>query len=225
MSTDRARRVRGDDRLFLVGLVGRAGSGKSTVARALAADGARVIEADRIGHDVTDHDPEVRAALVAEYGAGVYREDGALDRARVAGIVFADPAARARLDRLVHPRIVARIGEAVAALRRSGWQGVVVVDAALMLEWGLERDLDAVIAVVAPETLQVERLTAARGWSGDEARRRLAAQRTNEAFAAAADVTLDNTGTADELARAARDAVSRLIAGLEPAARPKGEPC
>src|SRR5262245_57194268 len=107
-ASPRMRRVRGDDPLWIVGLVGRAGSGKSTVARAFRERGFPVIEADRIGHEVTDRDPEVRAALAAEYGAGVYREDGALDRAKVAARVFREPEALARLNALVHPRIVAR---------------------------------------------------------------------------------------------------------------------
>src|SRR5690349_20011371 len=105
----RLRRATEPDGLFIVGLVGRAGSGKSTVARALAADGTRLIEADAIGHAVTDGDPEVRAALAAEYGPGVYHADGTLDRARVAARVFTDAGARVRLNHLVHPRIVAAI--------------------------------------------------------------------------------------------------------------------
>ena len=212
-SPPRPRRTRVPDGPFVLGLVGRTGSGKSTVAAALAADGARVIDADRIGHEVTDHDPEVRAALVAEYGAGVYRGDGTLDRAVVAARVFRDAAARARLDRLTHPRIRDAI---VAEIRRAdteGFRGVLVIDAALMLDWGLERECDAVIAVLAPETAQLERLLAARGWSVDEARRRLAVQRSERAFALAADSTLDNRGTSDELIAAARAAVARLTRG------------
>jgi len=213
MPTDRPRRAARADRLFRIGLVGRAGSGKTTVARVLAADGAEVIEADRIGHEVTDHDPEVRAALEREYGAGVYRPGGALDRAQVAARVFTDPAARARLDRLVHPGIVRRIHQRLDALAASGWQGVVLVDAALMLEWGMERDMDAVIAVVAPDEVQRARLAAARGWSEEEAARRIAVQRSNQAFSDAADVTLENHGSEEALARAARAAVARLLAG------------
>jgi dephospho-CoA kinase len=213
MPIERPRRAAAADRLFRIGLVGRAGSGKTTVARVLASDGAEVIEADRVGHQVTDQDPEVRAALEREYGPDVYRGDGTLDRARVAARVFTDPEARARLDRLVHPRIVRRIHDRFQALADAGWQGVVLVDAALMLEWGLERDLDAVIAVVAPESVQRARLAAARGWSEDEAARRIAVQRSNQAFAEAADVTIENTGSEDDLARAARAAVAQLIAG------------
>lgn len=214
MSTD--RRPPAGDGLFILGLIGRAGSGKTTVARALERDGAHVIEADRVGHEVADRDPAVRAGLVAEYGPAVYRADGTLDRARVAARVFHDPEARARLDRLVHPRIVARIREEVGRIVREGFRGVVVVDAALMVRWGFERECDAVIAVTAPEAEQVGRLTRGRGWSEAEARARLAAQDSSEDLSAAADVTLDNQGTPESLTRAAREAVSRLRAGTAP---------
>ena len=214
MSTE--RRPPAGDGLFILGLIGRAGSGKTTVARALEHDGARVIEADRVGHEVADRDPAVREGLVAEYGAGVYRADGALDRARVAARVFHDPEARARLDRLVHPRIVARIREEIGRLSREGFRGVVVVDAALMARWGFERECDAVIAVVAPEAAQLARLVRGRDWSEAEARARLAAQDSNEVSRASADVTLDNAGTPETLARAAREAVNRLRAGATP---------
>ncbi|MGH7743030.1 MAG: dephospho-CoA kinase, partial [Candidatus Eiseniibacteriota bacterium] len=178
MSTE--RRARADDGLWIVGLVGRAGSGKSTVAQSLAASGAELIEADRIGHQVTDTDPEVRAALIAEYGPDIYRADGALDRARVGQRVFADRAALERLNRLVHPRILRAMRARIAELQTRGFPGTVVVDAALMLDWEFERECDTVIAVVAPEALQISRLVAARGWSEAQARARLAAQRTNE---------------------------------------------
>jgi dephospho-CoA kinase len=210
MSIER-RRAAGDG-LFIVGLIGRAGSGKTTVARTLEQDGAHAIDADRVGHEVTDRDPVVRAGLVAEYGPAVYRADGTLDRAQVAARVFRDADARARLDRLVHPRIVEKIRADLGTLRQQGFRGVVVVEAALMLRWGFERECDAVIAVVAPEDEQVARLQRGRGWSEAEARARLAAQDPREVLSAAADVTLDNHGSADALAVAARDAVSRLRA-------------
>src|SRR5262245_9719702 len=127
MSTERARlrRAHAGDGLFIIGLVGRAGSGKSTVSRAIAAEGGAVIDADQIGHEVTDQDPDVRRALAAEYGADVYLPDGTLDRRQVAAKVFTDPQARARLDALVHPRILERAWEALNQLRLSGHRGVV----------------------------------------------------------------------------------------------------
>ena len=209
MST-RVRRPDAGDGVFILGLVGRAGSGKTTVSQALEADGARVLLADQLGHEVTDRDPEVRAALIAEYGPAVYLADGTLDRARVAAKVFAEPRARARLNELVHPRIVAAIRDAIVGFIRDGWRGVVVVDAALMLDWHLERACDAVLAVTAPEADQVARLMTSRGWTEPEARARLRAQRTNEEYARAADEVLDNRGTPEALAEQARAAVRRL---------------
>jgi dephospho-CoA kinase len=207
MSTERRRGAR--DGLFIVGLIGRTGSGKSTVAAALARDGAVVVDADAIGHEVTAHDPEVRRALSDEYGADVYGPAG-LDRARVAAVVFRDAAARERLNRLVHPRIVERVRARFEALRADGFRGVVVFDAALLLDWGFERECDAVIAVRAPERARIERLATARGWSEEEATRRLAAQRSDESAVASADRVLENGGSRDELERAAVVAVREL---------------
>jgi dephospho-CoA kinase len=201
---------RSADGVFVLGLVGRAGSGKSTVARTLASAGAAIVEADHIGHEVTDGDPEVRFALMRAYGPDVYRADGTLDRTCVGARVFSDATALAELNALVHPRIVARIRAALADFRRAGRPPVVVVDAALMLDWGLERDCDAVLAVVAPDAVQMERLMAARGWTERQARARLEAQRSNAAFEAAADAVIRNVGTREELERAAHDALARL---------------
>ena len=220
MSTERPRRSHTGDGLFILGLVGRAGSGKSTVARAIAAEGGAVIDADELGHQVTDQDPEVRAAIAADYGADIYREDGTLDRGRVAARVFTDPEARRRLDALVHPRILQRAWEAMNQLRVSGHRGVVVLDSALLLHWGMERSCDAVVAVSAPEAEQVARLMASRGWNEARARSVLAVQRPDEWFRAAADLTLENTSGIADLERAARAAVVRLMAERRAALRP-----
>lgn len=203
---------------WVLGLVGPAGAGKSTVARALARDGARVLDADRIGNEVTDRDPTVRAALAAEYGPAVYRPDGALDRARVAERVFRDPVALRRLNQLVHPRILERLREAIAAAAREGFTGTLVVDAALLLDWGFERECDAVLAVLAPPGLQVERLVRARGWSEEQARQRIANARDPESFRALADDVVMNDGSEAAAEAAARAAVARL------AARRRGTP-
>ena len=210
-ASEKPRRTPSGDGPFVVGLVGRAGSGKSSVARALERVGAVVLDADRIGHEVTDRDPAVRAALIADYGPAVYLEDGTLNRRLVATAVFSNPAALAALNRLVHPRILAVLRERLSRLANRGG-ATVVVDAALMLDWAFERECDAVVAVTAPEARRIERLGRARGWSAAEAQRRLAAQRDDAAFAAAADVVLENRGSEAELAAAAVAALERLRA-------------
>jgi dephospho-CoA kinase len=206
MAAARPRRAPANDGLWIVGIVGQAGSGKSTVARALERDGAIVVDADQLGHEVVDGDPEVRAALVAEYGPAVYGPTG-LDRPVVAARVFREPSARERLNRLVHPRIIGRMRARIDAARTRGYRGIVAIDAALLLDWGLERELDQVVAVVATRDAQLERLATQRGWSREEAERRIAAQRPATELAAAADVVLDNHGDVAALEAAARAAV------------------
>jgi len=218
------RRSPAGDSLFVVGLIGQAGSGKTSVARALERDGARVIDADALGHVVVNGDPEVRAALSAEYGAGVYGPTG-LDRARVADTVFRDPAARERLNRLVHPRIIEGIRARLDELRAARAAGVVVVDAALLLDWGFERECDAVLAVTSPRAAQLERLAAQRGWSAAQAERVLGAQRPVAELTAAADMTIDNHGHPEALEQAARRALEQLRAATANRKGRDGSPC
>ena len=194
---------------FVVAIVGPAGSGKSTLARSLAGPRTRVLDADRLGHEITDGDPTVRAALAAEYGAGVYLADGTLDRGRVGARVFSDPAALARLNAIVHPRIAARLRDEIA---RATGIDTVVIDAAVLLDWGFERECDAVIAVRASREQQIARLRKARGWSEGEATRRLASARSDEAFKALADEVVVNDTDEATAERAMRDAVDRLRA-------------
>lgn len=195
---------------FVLGLVGPAGSGKSAIAHALAAAGAQVLDADGLGHEVTSFDPEVRAALVAEYGPEVYGQDGTLDRRRVAASVFTDPAALHRLNQLVHPRIIVRLRDGISAATRAGFTGLLVIDAALMLDWNLERECDAVLAVIAPPEQQLARLVAKRGWTEEQARQRLANARSNDEFALLADEVVQNAGSEAAAERAAEAAVARL---------------
>jgi dephospho-CoA kinase len=193
----------------VLGLVGPAGAGKSTVARAFAAQGARVVDADRLGHEVTQHDAEVRAALIAEYGETVYRSDGTLDRAQVAERVFRDPAALQRLNQLVHPRILTCLRGAITEAESEGYTGALVFDAALLLDWGFEAECDAVLAVLAPREQQIARLTRTRGWTADEAARRLSAARSDDSFRALADHVVMND---DSEAKAVADASQWLAA-------------
>ena len=125
-----------------IGLTGGIGSGKSTVAALLADHGARVVDADRIAREVVEPGTPGLAAVVAEFGDGVLAADGSLDRAALAGIVFADPAARARLDAVVHPLVRARAAEAVAAAPPDA---VVVQDVPLLVETGLAGSFDLVL--------------------------------------------------------------------------------
>ncbi len=187
-----------------VGLTGGIGSGKSEVARLLAELGAVVVDADRLAREAVAPGTQGLGAVVAEFGPQVLTADGSLDRQAVAGRVFADPQARARLEGIVHPRVRAAAAALEAAARAEDPDAVVVHDVPLLVETGQQDAYDMVLVVDVPEEAQVRRLVAHRGMSEVQARARIAAQATREQRLAAADVVIDNSGTLADLARRVR---------------------
>jgi dephospho-CoA kinase len=178
-----------------IGLTGGIGSGKSTVAALLAQRGARVVDADRIAREVVEPGTPGLAAVVAEFGDGVLTADGALDRPALAAVVFGDPAARARLDAVVHPLVRARAAELVEAAPPDA---VVVQDVPLLVETGQAGSYDLVLVVETDLETRVARL-GERGLAAEDARARIASQATDEQRRAVADVVLRNDGDRAEL--------------------------
>ncbi len=183
--------------MLRVGLTGGIGSGKSAVARLLAGHGAVVVDADAIARAVVGPGTAGLAAVLAEFGPAVRAADGGLDRPALAGIVFADPAARQRLNAIVHPLVATRRAELLGAVSADA---VVVDDIPLLAENNLADGFDLVLVVTAPEPVRVRRLRADRGMTEEEARARMSAQASDAERAAIADVLIDNAGTPDDLA-------------------------
>ena len=179
-----------------IGLTGGIGSGKSTVAALLAAHGAVVVDADEIARDVVEPGTPGLVAVVAEFGPDVLSESGTLDRARLAQIVFNDPAALQRLNEIVHPLVGAESQRLISAAPAGA---VLVYDVPLLVENGLQDGFDSVVVVEAPENVRLERLTA-RGVDRQDAVRRMANQATSEQRAAVADYVIDNSGALPDLA-------------------------
>jgi dephospho-CoA kinase len=178
-----------------IGLTGGIGSGKSTVSRLLAGHGAVIVDADAIAREVVAPGTPGLAAVVDAFGSGVLATDGSLDRPALAGVVFADPEARRRLDAIVHPLVRARAAEVMAA---TSPDAVVVNDVPLLVETGQAGTYDLVLVVEADPATRVARLVQ-RGLTAEDARARMAAQATDEQRRAVADVVLDNSGSPAEL--------------------------
>jgi dephospho-CoA kinase len=173
-----------------VGLTGGIGSGKSEVARLLAAHGAVVIDADQLAREVVEPGTPGLAQVVAAFGPDVLGPYGRLDRKALAARVFSDGAALARLNAIVHPLVAERGAELVA---EAPVEAVVVHDVPLLVENGLEDAYDLVVVVDAPEEARLARL-AARGLTDEDARARMAAQASSEERLAAADYLVVNDG-------------------------------
>jgi dephospho-CoA kinase len=179
-----------------VGLTGGIASGKSTVSAILADLGAVVIDADLIAREVVARGTPGLDAVVAEFGPELLTSEGDLDRPAMGALVFGDPAARKRLEAIVHPLVHARSAELEA---EAGDHAVVVHDIPLLAEVGRAGSFDEVVVVDAPAGLQVSRMVDERGWTREDAESRIAAQAVREDRLAIATHVIDNTGTLEDL--------------------------
>jgi dephospho-CoA kinase len=185
--------------MLLVGLTGGIGSGKSSVARLLARRGAAVIEADQLAREVVEPGTAGFDRVVEAFGPHVVTPDGALDRASLGRIVFADAERRRALEAIVHPEVARRFAEEVE--RHRDTDDVVVYAVPLLVERGSAPAFDLVIAVAAPEQTRVDRVVAERGSDPAEVRARMAAQVSDADRAAVADIVIENAGTFADLGR------------------------
>jgi dephospho-CoA kinase len=179
-----------------VGLTGGIGSGKSEVARLLAAHGALVVDSDALAREVVAPGTPGLAAVVAAFGSEVLNADGSLARDRLAALVFSDDRARERLNALVHPLVGAAAAERLAAAPQDA---VAVHDVPLLVETGMAAAFDVVVVVDAPVETQLARMTGQRGMSRADAEARIAAQATREQRLAAATHVIPNDGTLADL--------------------------
>jgi dephospho-CoA kinase len=182
--------------VLMVGLTGGIGSGKSAVAHRLAELGAVVIDADALAREVVAPGTEGLAAVVAAFGPQVLTADGAMDRAKVAAIVFGDEDKRRQLEAVIHPRVRE---QSMRMIADAPPDAVIVHDIPLLVESGGTSGFDMVIVVLASEEIRLARLVSQRGMDEADVRARFAVQATDEQRRALADVEIVNEGTMAEL--------------------------
>lgn len=200
--------------MYLIGLTGNIATGKSTVGGMLAKLGARVIDADAIAHEVTAKGQPAWFSIVAEFGEGILRPDGEINRPRMGALVFGDPAALQRLEAIVHPAVLERVAELLA----QATEPVVVLDAIKLIESGVADLCDAVWVVTCSPEQQLARLMRTRQMSEADARQRMAAQPPQAEKIARADVVIDNNGSLAATRRQVAQAWARIP--ITPAPRP-----
>lgn len=192
---------------FRLGITGGIGSGKSTFTAMLAQCGATSIDADAISRAVTASGGAAIAPIRAAFGADFITAEGALDRHRMRALAFADAAARARLEALVHPLVGQAIAQAAARARVEGAK-LIVYDIPLLTEsprWAPQ--LDAVLVIDCTEATQIQRATARSQLTAEAVRAVIASQSPRAARRAAADCIVYNDGiTVDELRTKAHQA-------------------
>ncbi len=183
-------------KIFVVGLTGGIGSGKSEVARLFADRGVFVVDTDAVAHELSAAGGAAIEPIRAAFGPGVISPDGALDRAAMRRRVFADPAARRKLESILHPLIRARSQERLAQAQSR--YAILVVP--LLVESGVDRDrYQRVLVVDCPEALQTARVTSRSGLDPDEVRAIMATQASRAERLSQADDVIDNSGPLEQL--------------------------
>lgn len=209
--------------MYLVGLTGGIGSGKSTVAALLEERGAVVVDADRIAREVVEPGTEGLSEVVDRFGEDVLDDEGRLDRPAVAELVFADDEARADLNAIIHPRVRQRIGERLARVAEEeqggddGRNRIVILDVPLLVEGGADHGYQDVIVVTAPEEVRVRRLVEDRGMDPDDVRARIASQTDDQERLQVATHVIENDGTLEDLERRVEELHDQLRASAESA--------
>ncbi|MBI4418938.1 MAG: dephospho-CoA kinase [Ignavibacteriales bacterium] len=186
--------------IFKVGITGGIGSGKSTVCRMMAEMGFPVLSADEIAKSIQETDPVVRRKVIGLLGSHAYDPDGRLNRGVVANKIFGNARLRRALERIVHPAVRRELGRRSRELLQSG-SVVVLIEAALIFESGLYRELDLVVVVDALEDIRLRRLRERDGVGEAEIRGRMASQWPPEKKAGLADIVIGNNGGLDDLRR------------------------
>jgi dephospho-CoA kinase len=188
--------------MIVIGLTGNIGSGKSTVARRLQSLGAKIIDADQIAREVVQPGTPALQDIASNFGPGVLDSAGGLDRKKMASIVFADPRAIVILNQITHPRIIDEVNRKIDKFKReaktSAGSGVLVIDAPLLIEVGLDHIVDEVWVVKVDRKVQIARLAKRDGLTPEEALRRIAAQMPQEDKIKCATRVIDNSGEKSE---------------------------
>lgn len=185
---------------MIIGLTGNIGSGKSTVAAHLQKLGAEVVDTDKIARLLVEPGKPALKEIAANFGPGVLNNDGTLNRGAVADLVFQDPAARQKLNQIMHPRIINEVKDIISRYRgnRGSKAPALVIEAPLLFETGMDELVDEVWVVTAEAGVQLERVVKRGGVDEEEARRRLASQMPQEEKVQRAHRVIDNSGTLDE---------------------------
>lgn len=196
-----------NDKKRVIGLTGGFGSGKSTVAGMFKSFGARIVDADRIAHSLLSPRGGMYRDIIGIFGEKILKADRTIDRRALAREVFSCPRLLKRLNAIIHPQVKKIIGEKI----RGYGAGVIIVDAPLLFETGLDKAMDAVIAVIIERSEQLRRLKE-KGLSEKESMLRIRRQMPLREKARRADFRIDNSGTRKETRAQARALWQRIRA-------------
>ncbi len=184
----------------IIGITGGIGSGKTEVAKIFKKLGAKILSGDEIGKEVVEKNQTVFKKLVKVFGKGILNKNKKLNRRELGNIAFSSIKRRNKLNKIVHPYLLSSLKKKIKEYRKKG-SGIVVIDAALIIEWGLQKELDYLILVESALKNRVKRLKENLGYSQKEAMNRIKVQIKDKTRRKYADYIIKNDKDLKELSR------------------------
>ncbi len=185
--------------MILIGITGGIASGKTEVALLFQKLVAEILSGDEIGKDVVEKNPQLLKKLVKAFGKEILTSKKRLNRKKLGKIAFSSPSLTEKLNRIVHPFLLENLKEKIESLRKKSDKKIVVVDAALIVEWGLQKKLDYLVLVDCSKEKRVKRLIKQRGYTRKEAEQRIKAQLPETRKRKHADFVIRNQGSLRDL--------------------------
>ncbi|MDR1087419.1 MAG: dephospho-CoA kinase [Endomicrobium sp.] len=198
---------------MIIGLTGSIASGKSESAKYFESLGAFCIDTDIVAKDLTCKDKPALQEITEVFGNAILSEQGSLDRKKLAGIIFSDFNAKLKLEKILHGRIISQIEEVIS--NKISEYKVIVINAPLLFETGLDRLCDKVVVVTLPYNIEVQRLKLRDELSDDEIKKRIESQMSLEEKVKRADFLVDNSGSKDDLKKHIENIYKLLTSNFE----------
>lgn len=199
---------------YVVGLTGQTGAGKSVVSKLLANEGYKVIDADQVSRQVVGKGSRCLMDLALEFGIGILKSDGALNRKKLGSAVFGDNQKREKLNEIIFPYITEEILLQIEEYRRAG-EPVIFLDAPTLFESGADSHCDRVAAVIAPLDERKRRIMSRDHLTWDEADNRIASQFEDDYYTSRADYVIENSGDFSALRFRLNEMLKAMKADME----------
>jgi dephospho-CoA kinase len=203
-----------NNKIYVVGLTGQSGAGKSTVSEVLRAHKIDVIDCDGVARDVVEKEKNCLADLALEFTIAILNADGSLNRKRLGAMVFGNPERLKKLNEIIFPYIRREVDRKVAELEKQG-RPIAVLDAPTLFDSGGDAACDYIVSVISPEKDRLNRIMVRDHLTDDEARRRLKSQHDDRFFIERSQHVITNNATYEDLRIKALELVERLIRRAE----------
>lgn len=200
--------------IYVVGLTGQTGAGKSTVSKIIRAQGLSVIDCDEVSREVVDREKRCLADMALEFSITILNMDGTLNRKKLASIVFSDKEKLSKLNELIFPYIKEYVRDKIAELEKAG-ERVAVLDAPTLFESGMESECDIVVSVIAPEVQRQNRIVIRDHLTDTEARNRISSQHDDEFYTSRSQLVITNDKDEHDLHLKALELVGALQKAAE----------